>query len=33
MSGFVCDFHGGTPGSSLKHAIYAFINLLICVMW
>ena len=26
-------FHSAAPGSSPKHTIYAFINLLKCVMW
>ena len=34
LSGFVCAFHPTALGSSPKHTIYAFINLLInCVMW
>ena len=28
LSGFICDFHPAALGSSPKHTIYAFTNLL-----
>ena len=32
LSGFICDFHPATLGSSPKHTIYAFTNLLKIVL-